>query len=110
MYDKNYSNTNLVIPGEIWNNKSIKGMQKVILALIKKLTHNGTQEIDMMTRKLAQITSTREDDIKYNLKQLHKKKLISITQNPVSTTGYSIVYTYKVQPTKPASTDTSSLF
>ena len=85
-------------------------MQKVILALIKKLTHNGSEQIDLMTRKLAEITCTTEKDIKYNLKQLHNKKLINIIHDPTSKTKYSITYLYKPEPKQANSNDTSSLF
>ena len=109
-YDKNYSNTNLVIPSHIWNNKDIKGMQKMMLSLIKKLTQDGNKEIDMMTKHMAQIMATHLKDIEYNLKELHKKNFIQIYANPVSKTGHSIAYTYKPQAKQMVSDDTSSLF
>ena len=109
-YDKNYSNENLVIPREIWNNGKINGMQKMMLALIKKLTKGGTQEIDMMTKHMANIMATHLKDIEYNLKELTKKGFIEIYKNEVSKTGYSILYKYMPKPTQMASNDTSSLF
>jgi predicted transcriptional regulator len=109
-YDKKYSNTNLVIPSHIWNNSKIKGMQKMMLSLIKKLTQDGNKEIDMMTRQMAQIMATHLKDIEHNLKQLHKNGFIEIVSNPVSKTGYSIVYKYRPETTEMVSDGTSNLF
>ena len=77
IYNKSYSNTNLVIPANIWNNSKINGMQKMVLALIKKLTYDGNESIQVLTKMQAQMMSTHEKDIKYNLKQLHKKGFIN---------------------------------
>ena len=94
IYDKNYGNENLIIPAEIWNNRKINGMQKMLMALLKRLTHTGTQDIDLLTRMQAEIMSTHEKDVLYNLEQLQKKRFINIYADPTSKTGQKLRYLY----------------
>jgi len=107
IYNRSYSNTNLVIPANIWNNKEIKGMQKMMLSLIKKLTYDGNESIQVLTKMMAQMMSTHEKDINYNLQQLNKKGFIDMYKDVISPSGFSLKYTYHPKPTQ-ASTDTSS--
>ncbi len=95
IYDKNYSNQDMTIPASIWNNKKINGFQKILLALYKKLTKNGQEKVQFMSRMQAQICATHEKDILYNAKELHKKGFINITK--VDGTVW-IQYTYVEQP------------
>jgi nitrogen-specific signal transduction histidine kinase len=99
IYDKNYGNQNLIIPAEIWNNKKINGMQKMLMALLKRLTHSGSQDIDLLTRMLSEIMSTHEKDVIYNLDQLQKKRFINIYVDPISKTGQKLRYLYVPTPT-----------
>ena len=109
-YNKNYSNTNLVIPANIWNNSKINGMQKMVLALLKKLTYDGNESIQVLTKMQAQMMSTHEKDIKYNLQQLHKKGFINMYEDIVSPSGYSLTYTYQPQPKEDNSDGPLQLF
>tara|TARA_R110000772_G_scaffold245957_2_gene359566 strand:- start:975 stop:1316 length:342 start_codon:yes stop_codon:yes gene_type:complete len=110
IFDKNYSNQNLVISSQIWNDKKVNGMQKQLLALIEKLTRKGERQIDMMTKHMANINSTHLKDIEYNLEQLNKKGFISVKTNPLSKTGLSIVYLYNTNTPETPSNGTSGLF
>lgn len=110
IYNKSYSNQNLVIPAEIWNNSKINGMQKMVLSLIKKLTFDGNENIQALTKMMAQVMSTHEKDINYNLKQLHKKGFIRLYEDVVSPTKMSITYLYKPEPKQSNSDTSSSLF
>lgn len=103
----------LTIPTNIWNDTKVKGIQKMQLALIKTLTHNGQKDIDYMTKMQAKIMSTHEKDVIYNLNQLVKKGFIEIYDDILSETGQKIKYKYDTVALKAAHTqfnDTSTLF
>ena len=110
IYDNNYTNQNLIIPGEIWNDRKVNGIQKMILALVKRMTKDGTQTVEALTLMMAQIMATHEKDIKYNLNELNKKGYIVIFKDPVSKSGFSIKYNAPVKAPQASSNDTSSLF
>lgn len=104
---------NLNIPTDIWNDKKVNGMQKMQLALIKTLTHNGQKDIDYMTKMQAKIMATHEKDVIYNMSQLAKKGFIDIYDDILSETGQKIKYKYNIVALKAAqaqSNDTSTLF
>ena len=101
---------NLTIPTDIWNDPKVKGIQKMQLALIKTLTHNGQSDIDYMTKMQAKIMSTHEKDVIYNLNQLAKKGFIEIYDDILSSTGQKIKYKYNVIAVHVQPNDTSSLF
>ena len=111
IHNKNYENLDFTIPNSIWTDRSINGLQKVLLPLIKKFTSNGTKPCEALTGQISQMLHTHEKDIKYNLEQLHKKGHIEIYKDAGSRTNYSITYTYK-EPTKraPESSGTSPVF
>lgn len=111
IHDKNYNNHDLVIPNSIWNDKSINGVQKIILTLIKKFTSNGSRSCEALTRQMAQMIHTHEPDIKYNLQKLHEKGHIEIYKDDASRTQHSIVYKYTDQDNNsPEVSGTSGLF
>lgn len=105
IYNISYSNENLTIPSEIWGNEDIKGMAKMVLALYKKLTKDGTEPIKNMTIRQAQICATRVKDIEYNQKQLVKLGAIKITNDVVM--GEMLEYTYKVEKEEQPQQDNS---
>lgn len=108
MYDKNYSNESLTIPAIIWNDDKVKGMAKMMLALYKKLTKDGTEPIKNMTIRQAQICSTHRKDIDYNQKQLVKIGAIQISSDAVM--GEVLEYTYKLNEPKQDKSTENSLF
>ena len=92
----------LTIPVNIWNDKKVNGLQKMLLALIKTLSQNGKYDIDMMTIKKSQILCTHEKDTIYNLNELHRKNFIEIYEDVLSETGYKINYKYDTVANKAA--------
>ncbi len=108
IYDKNYSNQDLTIPAHIWNDKSVNGIQKIMLPLFKKMTNNGAKPIQALTQMQASILHTHEKDIKYNLQELHKKGYIRLFKDPNSKTGWSLTYHYNLE--EPKATSDNSLF
>lgn len=94
IFDKNYSNTDLTIPAEIWNNPKINGTQKIVLTLIKRFTSNGTKTCEALTLQMSQMLHTHLKDIEYNLKQLHEKEFIEMYRDDSSRTKISIRYLY----------------
>lgn len=111
IFDKTYSNADLTIPASIWNDKTVFGVAKIVLTLIKRFTKDGTQTCEALTGQMSQMIHTHEKDIKYNLQKLHETGHIEIFKDTASRTGWSIKYTYKerskVQPEAP---DASQLF
>ena len=107
VYDKNYGNESLTIPASIWNDPNVKGMAKMMLALYKKLTKDGTEPIKNMTIRQAQICATHKKDIEYNQKQLVKIGAIQISSDAVM--GEILQYKYKLNEPK-AQTEENSLF
>jgi hypothetical protein len=78
IYDKNYSNQDLTIPATVWNDKSINGIQKMMLPLFSRLTKDGTSKTKFLSRITAQILCTHEKDVLYNVKELVKKGYIKL--------------------------------
>ena len=101
------SKMNLTIPTDIWNDKKVNGMQKMQLALIKTLTHNGQKDIDYMTKMQAKIMATHEKDVIYNMSQLAKKGFIEIYDDILSDTGQKIKYKYNITALKVAHTQSN---
>lgn len=106
IYDKNYSNQDMIIPASIWNDKKINGFQKILLSLYKRLTKDGQQKVQFMSLMQAQICATHEKDILYNAKELHKKGFINITKQEGK---LWINYTYNTKPVQNTQ-DASQLF
>lgn len=92
IYDLNYSNTDLTIPSSIWNDKKVNGLQKMMLALFKKLTKDGKQKTKFLSRITSKILATHEKDTLYNVKELHKKGFIGLTKDG---NDIWLTYTYK---------------
>ena len=92
IYTKNYSNESLTISPEIWNNSNIKGIAKMMMALYKKVTKNGTEPMKNLTIRQSQILDTRKTDIEYNQKKLIASGYIQITSDAVL--GEILHYTY----------------
>ena len=109
-YANDYSNQSLNIPSDIWNDSTVNGIQKMMLALYKKLTHNGSQSTDILTRIQARILSTHEGDIQHNLGELLKKGYITVHGDIYSKTKISLCYTYRPAPPEPKNNSTSGLF
>ena len=111
IYDKRYDNADLTIPASIWNDKTVYGVAKIILVLIKRFTSNGTKTCEALTGQMSQVVHTHEKDIKYNLQKLHEAGHIEVFRDEVSRTGWSIRYTYteKAQA-KTESTPSTGLF
>jgi len=97
-YEKTYSNTGLTIAPGIWQDKTVNGMQKIVLQLVSQFTKSGEKTCHALTGQMSIICSTHEKDIKYNLQELHKKEYIKIFPDSLSPTGYSIQFTYYVKP------------
>lgn len=111
IYDKNYSNHDLVIPASIWQDQSVRGEAKLILTLLKRFTYDGKQTCEALTGQMSRMVHTREDSIKRNMKWLHDKNHIQIFKDDSSRTGYSVKYTYQEKPqAKPNSPSGSQLF
>lgn len=108
IYDKNYSNQDLTIPAQIWNDKSVNGIQKMMLPLFQRMTNNGAKPIQALTQMQATILDTHEKDIKFNLEALHKKGYIKLFKDPQSKSGWSLTYHYKLE--EPKATSENSLF
>lgn len=97
IYDKNYSNQGLSIPPQIWNDKNVYGIQKMMLPLFQRMSNNGAKPIQALTQMQASILNTREKDIKYNLEQLHKKGFIKLFKDSNSKSGWSLTYHYRIE-------------
>jgi len=97
IYDKSYASESLTIPATIWNDDNVKGIAKMMLALYKKLTKDGTEPIKNMTIRQAQICATRKKDIEYNQTKLVALGAIKITNDIVQ--GEILEYTYKLNDT-----------
>ena len=111
IFDKNYSNADLVIPASIWNDRTVYGVAKIVLTLIKRFTQSGTKTCEALTGQMSQMIHTHEKDVKYNLQKLHEAGHIQIFKDEASRTGYSIKYTYQENnKTQPDSSGTSGLF
>ena len=106
IYEKNYDNQDLTIPASIWNDNNVKGLQKPLLALYKKMTRDGQQKLQCMTIRQAQILATHEKDIKYNIKELVKRGFIKLSKEDGK---LWIEYTYKVKPVQKTQ-DAAGLF
>jgi len=109
LYDNNYSNESLVIPATIWNNSNVKGIAKMMLALYKKMTKDGSTDIKNMTIRQSQILGTREKDIKWNQQRLIEVGAIELYNDVVG--GEMLKYTFNPNPKKiELEKDTNSLF
>lgn len=97
IYDLNYSNADLTIPASIWNDKKVNGIQKMMLALFKKLTKDGQQKTKFLSRITAQILATHEKDVLYNVKQLHSKGFIKLNKEDKD---IWLTYTYQEKVVK----------
>lgn len=107
IYDKSYASESLTIPATIWNDDNVKGIAKMMLALYKKLTKDGTEPIKNMTIRQAQICATRKKDIEYNQNKLVALGAIKISSDVVM--GEILEYTYKLNE-KPIEDTSSKLF
>ena len=108
LYDKNYSNAELIIPRSIWNDSKVNGVQKLMLALFKRLTKDGTQKTKFLSKITAQILATHEKDVIYNVKQLHNKGFIQLTKDEQD---IWLTYTYRETAlAEPNSSSASQLF
>lgn len=108
IYDKNYSNAELVIPRHIWNDSKVNGIQKMMLALFKRLTKDGTEKTRFLSKITAKILATHEKDVIYNVKQLHSKGFIKLSQDQQD---IWLTYTYKeTVKAEPESSSASQLF
>ena len=110
IYDNNYKGLGLTIDVEIYQNDAIKGIAKMMMALYKRMTSNGTEGIKNMTIRQSQILATHLKDIEYNQKQLVKNGFIRLEQDAVL--GEVLYYTYTKGKTQilPASEEKNSLF
>jgi len=98
IYDKSYSNQQITVTYEIWNNSAIHGVAKLMMALYKTMTGNGATGIKNMTIRQSEILSTHLKDIEYNQKQLVKDGFIRIEQDAVL--GEVLYYTYNTANTQ----------
>lgn len=98
LYDKTYTNSDLKIPTGIWNDRTVMGVAKIILTLIKNFTKSGEKTCQALTLQMANIVHTHEKDIKYNLKKLHDMGHIKLFRDELSPTGWSIQYLYYDKP------------
>jgi len=106
-------NMGMNITPDIWNDSNVNGLQKMQLALIKTLTHNGKTDMEYMTIRQSEIMSTHEKDVIYNMNELHRKGFIEIYEDVISKTGYKIKYKYKMtaaERVQDASKGTNNLF
>lgn len=92
IYNRSYSNETLIITPEIYCNRNIKGIAKMMMALYKRLTRDGTEPIKNMTIRHAEILDTRVKDIEYNQEKLRAAGYIQITSDAVL--GQILHYTY----------------
>ena len=105
IYDKNYNHADLTIPASIWNDTTVNGIQKQMLALFKKLTKDGQQKIKFLSRIQSKIHCTHEKDVIYNVKQMHSKGFIKLTKDA---NDIWIQYTYKTKVVAPDDTQNAS--
>ena len=111
IYEKNYEGRSLTIPASIWNDKTIYGLQKIVLTLVKRFTNDGKKPCEALTGLMSGLVHTTEKAIKDNLEKLHKAGHIEIYKDEASRTKYSIRYTYVGgKPSAPAAPSTSQLF
>ena len=112
IHEKNYNNLDLTIPSVIWQDKTVNGVAKVILTLVKRFTNDGNKTCYALTGQMAQMIHTHEKDIKYNLQQLHNKNHIELYKDDTSPTKWSIKYNYidKVDTNTDNNPGTSGLF
>ena len=92
-YDKNYSYQSITIDNDIWTNKNIYGVAKMMMALYRKMTKNGQQDIKNMTIRQAQILNTKRKDIEYNQKRLMNSGFITIYDDAVQ--GEMLKFNFK---------------
>ena len=97
-YEKTYSNTSFTIALGIWQDKTVRGLEKMVLELVSKFTQSGNKTCYALTRQMSIICSDDEKKIKYCLQELHNKEYIKIFPDSLSPTGYSIQFTYYVKP------------
>jgi hypothetical protein len=95
IYDKNYSNTSLTIDSDIWTNKDIRGIQKMMMQLYRQMTKDGQQPMNNMTIRQSQILGTSKKDIEWNQEQLSNRGMIEVYRDVV--TGDMIEFLYKRQ-------------
>jgi hypothetical protein len=105
IYERSYSYSDLAIPATIWNDTKVNGIQKQMLALFKKLTRDGKNKIEYMSRIQARIHCTHEKDIIYNIKQMHTKGFIKLTKESGK---IWIHYTYQEKHAAPDNTQNAS--
>lgn len=110
LYDKTYSNTGLNISPGIWQDSSVNGMQKIVLQLVSNFTKSGQRTCHGLTRQMADICSTHEKDIQYNLKQLHEKEYIKMFRDELSPTKMSIQFLYYEKPVIKEEPGSNNLF
>lgn len=111
IYDKNYSNQDLIIPSLIWNDNTVNGVAKIILTLIKSFTNTGKKPCYALTGQMSKILHTHEKDIKYNMRKLHENGHIELFGDEQSPTGWSVNYTYsELDKAQPESSGSSQLF
>lgn len=111
LFDKNYDNADLTIPASIYKDRSVHGVAKIILALLKRFTKDGTQTCEALTAQLSQIVHTHEKDIRYNMQKLHETGHIELFKDDMSRSGWSVRYLYKERAkAQPDSSGASGLF
>ena len=109
IYDKSYANTSLTIETDIWTNKDIKGIQKMMMQLYRQMSKDGQAPIVNMTIRQSQILATSVKDITWNQEQLVNRGYIQVYSDVVSGTMIQYLYTKTQRPSSEPGTS-SSLF
>lgn len=109
IYDKNYNFTNLTIDTDIYQNKNIKGIAKMMMQLYRKMTKDGQIDIKNYTKMQAiKILHTRVKDIEWNQEQLMKNGFITIYKDEVQ--GEMIKFHYNKKAVAHATPSDKALF